>query len=108
MNHRNQLAGTAAGVLAAMSLLAFAPAASADGPNPDLRDGAASSAPDLGAARNDIGNVAPTPSDTGSTSAGLDTSDALIGALAGVLVAGGGIGAVATIRRRQTFVHHPA
>lgn len=97
MSHKKQLAGAAAGTLSCLSLIAFAPPVSA-------AEGA-----DLGRARNDIGNFQPGPvNDPSPTSTGFDTSDALVATVAGLLVAGGGIGAVVSTRRRHLTAHHPA
>ena len=94
MSHTKQLAGAAAGMISCLSLVAFAPPASS-------AEGA-----DLGRARNDIGNFSPgspDPADLANT--GWETSDVVIASVAGVLIAGGGIGTAIALRRRHPAAH---
>lgn len=110
MNHTKQLAASAAGGFVLMSLAAFVPAANADVPAARADDGSTTSRPDLGFARNGgIDDVAPSPGGVpGPADTGIDTSDAVVGTLAGLAVAGGGMAAVIAIRRRHPVAHHPA
>ncbi|HET6625613.1 MAG TPA: hypothetical protein VFG63_04435 [Nocardioidaceae bacterium] len=95
-----------------MAVLGLAPTANADGQNPDLgraRNSVEQPAPDPGRARNDIGNYVPPADNSGPAGTDFDTSDAVVGSLAGLLVAAGGIGVVVSVRRRhETAAHHPA
>lgn|SRR5688572_7770727 len=97
MSHTKQLAGAAAGMISCLSLVAFAPPASS-------AEGA-----DLGRARNDIGNFSPgSPDPTDLANTGWDTSDVVIASVAGVLIAGGGVGAVVFATRRRHLATHTA
>jgi len=108
MNRSKALAGAAAAALTYLTLTGVAPA-HADGPSAALHDNAPAGV-DVGRARNDIGNGLPaapvrTPA---STDSGADTGDLMIGAAAGLLVAGGGVGAAIAFRRRHQPAHHTA
>ena len=95
-----RLSLSSAGLLTALSLAAFAPAANADEGFYE-RNGA-----DRAAAGISNGNqFVPSPAPTAS---GWDTSDVVIASLAGVLIAGGGVGTVVFATRRRHLATHTA
>ncbi len=109
MNATRKVAGGAVGVLVGMTVVGLVPAASAD--NPDTgraRNDINYGNTDLGKARNDIGPLTPDSGGTSPSSSSYDASDIAIGTLAGLLVAGGGAGAVICIRRRHAATNHAA
>jgi hypothetical protein len=92
-----RLSLSSAGLLTALSLAAFAPAANADEGFYE-RNGA-----DRAAAGISNGNqFVPSPAPTAS---GWDTSDVVIASLAGALIAGGGVGTAVVLRRRHPLAH---
>lgn len=99
MNRSKAMAGAAAVVLTYLTLGGLVPA-QADGP----------AGVDVGRARNDIGNGLPADPvrAPATTDSGADTGDLVIGAAAGLLVAGGGVGAAMAFRRRHQPAHHTA
>jgi hypothetical protein len=100
MSTTSKVSLASAGLLTALTLVAFAPAADAD-EGFYSRNGA-----DRAAAGISNGNgFSPT---TASPSDGFDTSDAAIGAMAGLVAAGAGVIAVGTARRHHGQVMHPA
>lgn len=109
MLHTDKLAAGAAGALTCLALVAYAPAANAaDSAFNDVTSGLSQA--DAGAARNGgvdgFINERRNPAIPSST--GMDTSDVVLGSLAGIAVVGAGAAGLIVVRRRNAHIAHPA